>query len=178
MNKKSKQISFGGIICALSIVFLSLSSLIPMLEYTSPALAGGILGFLVIEFNKKTAITAYIAVSLLSLITIPNKEVVVIFIGFFGIYPIVKSVVEPLKNGLIATLIKFVVFNVCIILSYLLIVNVFGIPEVLSDFEKFGHYSIAILLAAGNGAFYLYDIVLSRVYILYIKRISARLNLR
>lgn len=181
-NKKksitAKQIAFGGVMSGLSLLFLFASAVLPVLEYTSPAFAGAVLGCVLIEINKKTAVSAFVAVSILSIFVVPNKEVAILFIGFFGFYPIVKSLIERIYKTLLRRTVKALVFNVCIILAYQVVIRVVGLEEAFSDFETFGKWSGVILLVAGNIAFVLYDIVLTRGYALYINRLSKRLKIK
>ncbi|MEG2813418.1 MAG: hypothetical protein RSA79_02340, partial [Oscillospiraceae bacterium] len=91
---QTKKIAFGGMISALSLIMMLASAVFPMAEYTCPALAGIFLCVLVIEFGKKTATIAFLAVAILSIIIVPNKESAMLFCGFLGYYPILKSVLE------------------------------------------------------------------------------------
>lgn len=178
MLKKSKQLSFGGIVSALSLILMFASAMLPMLEYTSPALAGAVLGLLVIEIGKKTAVIAYIAVSVLSFFIVPNKEVLILFIGFFGFYPILKSVIEKINKTLIRRIVKWLTFNTAIVLSYIVIINVLGLTQVTNELGMFGEWAWVVLLVIGNAAFVVYDIALSKGYEAYIIRLSKILKIR
>lgn len=78
------MIAFGGVICGLAIAVLFLSGLFPMLDYTLPAISGILLISMVIEYGYKSALLCYAAVAVLSLLLVPNKEVALLFAGFFG----------------------------------------------------------------------------------------------
>ena len=97
----------------------------------------------------------------------PNKEAAVLFAGFFGYYPILKGVLERIKRRQLEWILKILVFNMAVVLSYLAVVYLFGITEVLEDFGAFGKWGIAAFWLAGNSVFVLYDIVLTRLIGMY-----------
>ena len=102
MNKRKQltfKVSLGGIISALSLVLMIVSGITFSLEYAIPMITGALLMMLVVEFGKGFAGIIYIVVSILSLLILGNKEPAVMYLMFFGYYPIIKSVLEKhLKN--------------------------------------------------------------------------------
>lgn len=173
---QAKKVALGGVISALSFVAMILSSVFPMAEYTSPALAGIILIALVIEFNKKTALLAYFSVSILSLFILPNKEAVILFIGFLGYYPILKSCFEQFKSVITEWIFKIALFNIAIILAYFAIIYIFNMRELLNEFNEFSKYGEYIFLALGNIAFIIYDLALSKLIILYTNFLAPKIK--
>lgn len=167
--KNSAKTAIGGIIASLSLVIMLLSAVIPFLEYALPAIAGALLVIIVIEVNKKWAFCAYLAVSLLSMLILANKEAAMMYVAFFGLYPILKPLLESkIKNNALCWAAKAVVFNVSVVAAYLIIVYVFGIP--IEDIEKHGAKMIPLLLLLGNVMFVLYDICITRLVTLYIRK--------
>ena len=53
---------------------------------------------------------------------------------------------------------KFLVFNIAVIASYLVIIYLFGLQGVLEDVGPLGQYSVLALLALGNVVFWIYDV--------------------
>lgn len=84
----------GGIVSALSLVLMISVAVIPFLTYALPAAAGMLIVFMVIETDKKWAFGVYAAVAILGVLLVPDKEVAVMYIAFFGYYPILKAVME------------------------------------------------------------------------------------
>lgn len=111
-SKKSSKTAVGGVITALSIVLMFLTSVIPTLTYALPAAAGFLITLIVIEIDKKWALGVYVAVSLLSVLLIADKEAAVMYIMFFGYYPIVKAIFEKHFHSMLLWVLKFAVFNV------------------------------------------------------------------
>ncbi|WMJ23583.1 hypothetical protein RBG61_02600 [Paludicola sp. MB14-C6] len=172
--KNSKKVAFGGIVGALSLVSMFLSGIFPFAEYTCPALAGIFLIALVIDFNKKTALIAYGAVSILSLLIMPNKEASILFVAFLGYYPILKSILEQCKSRVVEWILKVGIFNVTVLLSYYFIIHILGMSQVLDDMQGFAQYGVLVLLVMGNVAFIIYDIALTRLIATYVHSIRPK----
>lgn len=168
MNKVSFKVSLGGIISALCLFSMFLTGIMPLLVYTLPAIAGALLIVMVVEINKKTAFVTYVAVGLLSFLMTPDKEAAILFIMFFGYYPILKSLLEKVKIRAIEWVSKFLIFNIGVVLAYYIVINVLGTVDILKQFDEFGKYGAVILLLVGNAVFLLYDIALTRMISSYI----------
>ncbi len=171
-----RKIAFGGVLSALSLVCMFLSALFPFAEYTCPALAGILLIALVIDFGKKTAWTAYGAVSLLSLLVVPNKESALLFLLFFGCYPILKSNLEHLKSRSAEWTVKILFFNISVLAAYWAVIYIFGMTEVLDDMTLGLKYGALLLLLLGNVVFVIYDMALSRLVALYCSSLRPKLR--
>lgn len=72
--KNSTKTAIGGIIAALSIVLMLLTSAIPTLTYAIPAIAGLLLVIIVIEVNKKWAFGVYFVVACSRCCLLPIKR--------------------------------------------------------------------------------------------------------
>lgn len=68
-----------------------LTGLIPIGTYALPAIAGVLLIVAVIEIGAKWAWMIYAAVAVLSLLFAADKEAALLFVLFFGYYPVLKS---------------------------------------------------------------------------------------
>jgi len=163
--KKSAKTAIGGISAALSIVLMFLTSVIPSMTYALPAAAGILLTVIVIEIDKKWAFGVFAAVGLLSILLIADKEAAVMYIMFFGYYPILKAILEEKLPKVVSWVLKFAVFNVSMVAAFLITVYVFNIP--FDEMEKYGVKAAFFLLALGNIVFLLYDYALSNLIKLY-----------
>ena len=175
--KKNRQIAFGGLISALSLIAMLLSSVMPFAEYAFPALAGIFLIPIVIDFNKKTAIIAYGAISILSFIIVANKESVLLFVGFLGYYPIIKSIFEQQKKRITEWILKFTTFNVAVIIAYFILTKLLSIPVFYDTMGMPYGIAIVVLLVVANIIFILYDKALSSLIYMYITKLKPRLKL-
>lgn len=164
--KNTSLTALGGILTALSVFIMFMSSFFPFLSYTLPAFAGVLLLVIVREAERKWAIMVYAAVSILTFIIVSNKEATIMYIFFFGYYTILKFFVEEkFNNNIIVWFIKMLVFNISVVLGYLVIIYVFAIP--FDELNEYGKYGVFILLGLGNVTFVVFDYALSKLAILY-----------
>ena len=170
--KKSKRIALCGMLSALSLVIM-LIAYFPYLTYTLPALAGVMFAIVMVEIGAKWAWGSFVTTAILSLL-LCEKEAAVIFVAFFGYYPIIKANIERISLKIVEYLIKFVVFNVAVVVAYLVIIYVFSIP--IENMGQFGQYTLLILLAMGNVVFIIYDFALSTAYHEYMMKFHSKVK--
>ncbi len=171
MNKRkllSFKVALGGVVAALSLLFMILAGVTSTLVYAIPMITGALLMMLVVEFGQGFASLIYVAVSVLSLLLLGNKEAAIMYVGFFGYYPIIKSVLEKHLKGFICWIVKYLIFNVAMVASYFVTTKIFMIS--FEDIESFGKFALPLLLLSGNVLFVMYDIVLTRLVTIYLYR--------
>lgn len=169
MNKRkifSFKVALGGVIAALSLLLMILAGVTSTLVYAIPMITGALLMLLVVEFGQGFAGLIYIAISILSLLLLGNKEAAVMYVAFFGYYPIIKSMIERKFKGFLCWIVKYAIFNVAMILSYYVTTKIFMIS--FEDIESFGKFALPLLLLAGNVLFVMYDVALTRLVTIYI----------
>ncbi len=163
MGRKSTQVALGGLCSALCLLLLFLTGLVPFATFALPALAGMVLIAVVEENGRGTALLVYSAASLLSLFVVPDREAAVLFILFFGYYPLLRQLLHRLRFWPAMLLLKGIIFNISMLVAYWLIINLLGIPDVLEEFGSFGRYSALVLLLMGNVVFIIYDYALGNI---------------
>ena len=166
--KKSEQVALCGVVAALCTLLMFMTGMFPFSTYALPALAGLLMVTVAVETGPTWAYTLYAAVSLLSFIMTPDKEAMLIFVAFFGHYPITKLLIERLRSKPLRAVLKLICFNLCVVLGYLVIIYLLRMPDVLTEFGEFGKYSVYILLGLGNLLFVVYDIALTNIMSAYI----------
>ena len=171
--KTSYKVSLGGIIGALSLCLMLLTSVIPFGTFAVPAFAGMMLICVVIELGYRWAFVVYAIVSTMSLLLLADKEAALYYVVFLGFYPIIKSLIEKLKTILVQLVLKYAVFNICIVLAFYLSIYVFSIPK--DSFNLFGVYLPWVFLILGNIVFLVYDFCVSRIVIVYLLKIHKLL---
>lgn len=149
-----------------------LLTLFPYATYALAGLAGVMLLPVALECGKSWAFGAYGVVSLLSFLLVPDMESKLLFVLFFGYYPILKLLLDRLKKGF-SWLLKLAVFNAAMVGSYALLLFVFGLEA--DAFELFGIQIPLVFLLLGNGVFWLYDRVLSGFVVMYISQWRNRI---
>ncbi len=170
--KRNTKITLSAMMAACAAVVM-LGSYFPYLTYAIPAVAGLFIMVLVIEIDCKWAILGYVA-SAVAVFLLAEPESKLMYICFFGYYPIVKALVEKQRKPFLEWGIKLAVFNASVILVYLLFANLFGIS--FEEFGILGKYGAVVFLAAGNGIFVLYDIAVSRMAMFYISMLQPKIK--
>ena len=174
MGQKNRQIAMGGIFSALCVILMFFTGIMPFGTFFLPMVAGAMLLPIVVELGCKPAAAAYVSVSLLSVLIVPDRQAVMVFVAFFGYYPIAKQKLEMLHHRAVEYLCKLLLFNAGMAGGLAIMAYVFGVTQVLEGMGDFGRYTLPIFLAVGNVMFVLYDITLTRYYTLYIKRIRLK----
>ena len=161
--KRSAKVALGGIFSALSLLFMLLT-LFPYATYALPALAGVALLPVALECGTRWALGAYAVVSVLSFLVAPSMEARILFVLFFGYYPILKILLDRLKKVL-QWLLKFGVFNAAMVGGYLLLLFVLGMDQDM--FVLFGVNLPLVFLLLGNVVVFIYDRALTNIVIMY-----------
>lgn len=174
-HNESRRIALAGVFGALSLTFLLAGGVLPLATFAAPAIAGILIMPVAIEFGRKTGWLLYAAIGLLSLLLVSDREMSLIFLFFFGFYPLLKTNLERLHTRAARVLAKFAVFNLCVIIMYALILLVFPIPAVAAEFAGMGPGLAAALLVPGNLTFAVYDAAVARLVALYCSRLRPRL---
>lgn len=170
----TSRIALCGVLTALCTVLMFATGLIPIATYALPALSGVLLMVIVMEIGKNWAWAVYGAVSLLSLLLAADKEAVLLFIAFLGYYPILKASLEQIKNKVLVYALKFLVFNLAMIISFFLSIYLLSIPQ--ESFTVFGIYLPWVFLLLGNAVFLVYDYALSGLVLLYYARLHKMVS--
>lgn len=170
--KNTKKIALCGTICALASIFM-LVSYFPYLTYAISAIAGLFMMIPLIECGAFWAFGSYAVSAILALI-FGELEAAVLFISFFGFYPILKAIIERLKKQVIEWILKLGTFNISAIACYFIISGLCSIS--LDDFGTLGKYGAVVFLALCNIVFVLYDIGISRVASYYIIKLHSKVK--
>lgn len=172
MKKSSFNIAFGGMVSAVCVVLEFSVGILPLFLYIFPMICALLLNVLLEECGVKTALCAYIGTSVISMILAPDKEAALLFAAFFGYYPIVRAYIMKLKSKLLRVVFKLALFNIAMICSYLLLIKLIGLEALGFEDVK---WMWAALLAGGNFAFLMFDIMLDRILIIYNLRLRGKL---
>ena len=168
--KRTAKIAVSGVLGALALVCLLLT-VFPFATYALPALASVFFMPVVIECGRRWALGLYAAVALLALLVAPDIEARLLFVFFFGYYPIFKSWAEQ-QSRVTEWVVKLALFNIAVVASYALLSVVgfsfeaFMIPGVSLSLTAV----LAVFLLVGNVVFVLYDSALTRMIPLYFVR--------
>ena len=103
---------------ALTVVCLFGASTLPTGRVALMAITSVFGALIISEYGVKDGWIHYIGVSILSLLLIPKKMMVLIYILFLGYYPVIKLYIERLNKRWLEWIIKIVVFNVILVTAY------------------------------------------------------------
>ena len=175
MRHSTRQIALCGILAALATALLFLGGLFPFATYTAPALAGIVLWPIGLEYNLRTGLLAWVVVSFLGLLLVPDLEMSLIFVFLLGYYPMVKQMLDRIQRRPLRWLAKLALFNLAVFAMYGLLLFVFPISGIVEEFAEYAGWFLLVLLLAANLAFILYDLCLVRVRLIYHYRLRPLL---
>ena len=172
--KTSVKVSLGGVVAALSLVLMLLTSIIPFGTYAFPAFAGILFVLLVFNLGYAYAFAVYFVTAVLSFLLVTDKEAALYYAMFLGFYPILKGVIERIPSKPVQYIVKLALFNVCMIAAFYIGITLLSIPK--ESFNLFGVYLPWVFLILGNIVFIIYDLCITRLVTLYLLKWHDRLN--
>lgn len=181
--KKSFFLALGGILSAFIIIILYISGLVPTSRLTLLVIVSFVGGVAVIELGAKRSIAVYTVVFLLGWMLVPAKLIWILYVLFFGQYPIIAGFTSEVKNKIMSLVIRLVHFNLMYFIGYY--VCKYAISMIWNDgfFQKmqsfytnlsgsYGVYSVIFVVFAGNILFLIYD----RIYLLIMNRYKEKIS--
>ena len=149
----AKNMALGGVLAALAVVLMCMGGLIPLATYVCPAMCMLILKLVRIRCGSRVAWAWYGAVAILSGLMAPDREAAAVFF-VLGYYPIIKPWLDRCR---FPWLWKAVLFNVAILALYAVLLHLFGMSQLVTEFQGMGSAMLVILLILGNITFFLMD---------------------
>ena len=167
----SERVALGGIVASLCIVLMFLTGVLPALYIAAPMIAGMLMIILAEEVSVPWAWLTYTAVSLLAMIVSFDKEAALMFILFFGYYPILRPNLSKIRLTPLRFVCKLILYNIFLLADVLLTMYVLGLPS----FEDYGTGMLIVLAVMANILFVFYDALLSRMRWFYRKVFVKRI---
>lgn len=171
--KKALPVAVCGVITALSVVLMLVLGAAFIFSYILPMLLGMLMIMIKRTFSVSYAWLTYASTSLLSVFLVAEKECMLMYVLFFGFYPIINEGLNKITNKPLRALLKLVIFNSLISIVQILLVFVFGIPF-LEDGE--GKWFIILFAVLMNILFVIYDKLLLNLTLLYELKIEPKLK--
>jgi hypothetical protein len=157
------------VLSALGVILLYLGSVIEIFDLTAVAIVSLIVVFSVIELKGRYPVMIWGVTSFLSLLLLPNKFGALCYACLCGYYPMVKPYLERLPR-IWSFVLKFLGFNLILAGMLAAAVFVFMMPR-----EDAGY--LWALIGLGNAAFFLYDLAITRLSLLYFLRFRRMLKI-
>ena len=169
MAKKTHDLALSSLMCALAVVFLWMSGVLPLATYGFPVLASFTLVPVRDECSKSYAWCCYAASAVLGLLLCADREAALVFL-FLGYYPLLKPGLDARRSKLPRLFAKLALCSVAMGTMYLLILFVFKLDAVVQEFEATAPWLLWATAGLGLLLFIVYDFVLARLTALYRRR--------
>lgn len=174
-KNNAMKIALCGVTGALCITILMMGFLFPFATYACPAAAAGLLLPIAYEYKQKTAFTLYVAVSFLSLMLVPEQELVFMYIFVFGLYTVLKFSVDRIKSKALRFAAKLAYINMSLAVSYGLLLIIFPVAALINEFSGYSFGFMALLVTMFNLTFFLYDKAIEKLLIIYVYRLRPKI---
>lgn len=167
MGDKSKKLARSAILLAIMMIFIYLRTIIPGYQLAFYFLASLIPGIVIIEYGLKQGIIFIVASFILSLIMPIDKISLLLFYSFFGIYAVIKYLIEKISSKLVILAVKLLYIAAVFFVNMFFAAKISGIvPNIMLE------YNIWIVFAVAMAVFILYDIMYSSFSDFYINKIK------
>ena len=166
----TKKLALAAMFCGLGVVFLYFGSLLDVMNLTMVAIASLFVFCSEIEMGRGYSLLIYAVTSVLSMLLLPDKFTAFAYLGFGGIYPILKQVFERLPKWL-SRLLKLLYFNA--VLAALILISLFILKA-----EDMSPLYLIFLVLVGNVAFLAYDYAMEILIAVYRKKLRKRLRIQ
>lgn len=122
---KANNIAKGGILSALSILLIYLTTVIPVNKLFLLGLSSCIIPLCILLTDIKNTLIVYLSVSILCLFIVPSKGIAISYILLFGLYGFIKFYIEKLRKTPIEIILKLLFLNTVIFVIYTLYTTLF-----------------------------------------------------
>ena len=125
---ESRKVATCGLLGALAVVEMLIGSLLWVGIYAVPLLSIWTLLPVLKLYGRKASFTAYVAVAVLALILVPDRELS-LFYCCFGWWPAVRPSVQKIHNKTLRLLAKLLIYIASVSLMIWAVFKILGIPE-------------------------------------------------
>lgn len=168
-NENVRKFTVSSLYLAIEVVLIIGASVIPGFDLTLLAVASAVGAFTIVESGIRYGVVQYAAADILGFLLAPDKAAAVLFVIFFGLYPIVKYFAEKPKKPWVQLMIKC---GFCLVVS---IAALAGFSElVLGDMNLPEWFPFWGLVPAALVLFLIYDYALTIAVKLYYRRVRSK----
>jgi len=173
-RNNTKRTALCGILAALALALMFFGGVLPFASIACPVLASLVLIPVYAECGKKWGWLWFAAVAILAMFIAPLKESAILFV-FFGGYPMLKKYFG--RGKVLKYVLKFIYLNATLLLAYWLMLQVFALTQVQKDFAELQVWMLGVMLLLANVSFFIYDILIDRIELLYHVQLRPKLKL-
>lgn len=171
-------VSLCGIMSGFAVALMFCLGMIPGFEYVSPMVAGVLIWVIRERLGVRYGLVSYAAVGLLTMLFTANYEASMMFIFLLGYYPIVRQYIMKIKAAVLRWVAKVALYAAAAVSCYFVLINLFGMSQLLEDMGEFGQYGQWVMLGLGAVAFVLYDLFLGLFFPFYEKVLKPKISRR
>ena len=159
----------AALFSALNATFLYFAAVWPTGQLGLVALSSLFVAAAIIESGIAPGIYVFAASCAVGLLIIPYKTPVLLYMLFFGYYPVLKSLIERIGNSFFQWVLKLAVFNASAIAAWFFVKDLFlGFGDIVPG--------ILPLCLGGSAVFALYDFGFTKVIWFYINRVRNKIK--
>ena len=114
----SKKIAYGGILLSANAIILMLINIIPMNTIFILGIASLPISMYIMRYGLISGISYYVCLTIISFFVISNKAQWLLFILTFGLYGLVKYIIEKDRHFIIEYLLKILFANIMMFILY------------------------------------------------------------
>jgi hypothetical protein len=123
----------------------------------------------VIEAGLGPGAYVYIISSVIGMLILPNRSAPLLYVLFFGYYPVVKSLIERLGPKPLQWALKLLVFNAALTVAWFLLRElVFDLGDDMPN--------VIFIYLGGSAVFALFDYGFTKLIWFYIERVSKQIK--
>lgn len=168
MRKRAAgHIAYPAVLGAVSLLLVYVASVAPSGSWGLVAAAGLFPAAAVISVGMGAGFLCWGGVSLLAFLLLPEKFCALLYAVLFGLYPLVKSLIERLRKRWAEYVLKLIFFNA----AFTLVTQVIA-GAVLDTLPGILLERLWVLYLTANVVFILYDYGFSRLIGFYVARIA------
>ncbi len=124
----SRKIAYGGMLLALNCIILLLINILPINTLFLLGLSSLPIAVVIMEYGPKAGVIFYMGSFLLSFMILANKSQWILYIFTFGIYGLVKYMIEKDRSFVQEYVLKLLSANILIIITYFILRPFIYIP--------------------------------------------------
>ena len=124
----SKKIAYGGMLLALNVVLFLMLNLFPTNTLFLLGLASLPISIIIMDWGPKIGATFYLASIILGFISITNKAHWIIYVFTFGIYGLIKYLIEQDRSIYLEYILKLIYANTALVVVYFIVKQFMYVP--------------------------------------------------
>jgi len=157
--------ALSALFAALTVMILYFASIWPTGWVGLVAAASMFTAAAVIEAGVPSGAYVFIISSALGMLIIPNRSSPILYMLFFGYYPVIKSLVERIGNVAAQWALKLLAFNISLTVAWFLLREL-----VLGQYADIP--GAVVIYLGGNAVFALFDYGFTKLIWFYLDRVK------